>query len=82
MIKLDYKLSETEIKMLKYLQKEYPVDHNIQEIADAVSVHRNTVSQYIMILERFKLIKHTRTYTSSKLYTVTEKFFNEVSEKI
>jgi len=73
-------LSNPEIKqkILKFLEKHYPKDFTIQEVADKVLFHRNTVSTYLKVLVAEKKAMITRNIGKVNLYSIlktkTEKF--------
>ena len=60
-------------KILECLQRAYPKDMTIEEIADKTGIHRNTVSKYVYALEKNGTILRTRKVGSAKLYTVKAK---------
>jgi len=65
---------ETKKSIIQLLQKDYPKDFNIQEIADIVKIHRNTASTYIKVLVAEGKIKISRTIGKINLYSLsTEK---------
>ena len=64
---------EIKKKILSLLQKGYPKDFNIQEIADEVEIHRNTVSTYVKVLVAEGKLKISRTMGKITLYTFVKK---------
>lgn len=52
-------------KILDFLKQHYPRDYNIQEIADAIEIHRNTVSTYIKVMIAAGDIKESRRIGSA-----------------
>ncbi len=64
-------MSNPEIKetILQFLQENHPKDFNIQEIADAVNIHRNTVSTYVKVLVAEGKLKISRTMGKISLYS-------------
>jgi predicted AAA+ superfamily ATPase len=59
--------------ILDFLQKEYPKDFSIEEIAAETGVHRNTVSKYVFGLEKAGKLKNVRTIGRAKMYAAVEK---------
>lgn len=60
---------EIKSKILSFLQEHYPKDFNIQEIADEVNIHRNTVSTYVKVLVAEGKLKTSRTMGKITLYS-------------
>ena len=58
--------------IIKFLEKNFPKDFNIQEIADNVKVHRNTVSTYIKVLVAEGKAQLTRTMGKINLYSLSK----------
>jgi DNA-binding IclR family transcriptional regulator len=56
--------------ILTFLQKEYPKDFSIEEIAAETGLHRNTVSKYLFGLERERKVKSSRTVGRAKMYVI------------
>ena len=67
---MDDEVAEIGQKILNFLEKNYPKDFSIQEIADELKIHRNSVSTHIRILQASKHIKLTRKLGTSKLFTI------------
>lgn len=61
---------EIKKQILEFLKQNSPRDFNIQEIADSINVHRNTVSTYLKVLAAEKLIKITRKIGKANLYAI------------
>jgi DNA-binding Lrp family transcriptional regulator len=59
--------------ILEFLQKEYPKDFSIEEIAEKTGIHRNTVSKYVFGLEKEGTVKISRNVGRAKMYVVTKK---------
>jgi DNA-binding IclR family transcriptional regulator len=59
---------EPERKILSCLEKEYPRDLSIEEIAAKTGIHRNTVSKYIWGLEKEGKVKISRKVGRAKMY--------------
>jgi DNA-binding IclR family transcriptional regulator len=59
-----------ERKILDCLRKASPRDLSIEEIANATSIHRNTVSKYVYGLEKEAKITMTRQVGRAKFYTL------------
>jgi len=67
-------MSQTpEEKILKCLENEYPRDLSIEEIAEKIGVHRNTVSKYIWGLEKEGKVRISRKIGRAKMYIVIRK---------
>jgi DNA-binding IclR family transcriptional regulator len=62
-----------EEKILKCLEKEYPRDLSIEEIAEKIRVHRNTVSKYIWGLEKEGKVRISRKIGRAKMYIAIRK---------
>lgn len=60
-------------KILSVIEKSYPRDLSIQEIADLAKISRETVSKYVGILVAENKIKLTREVGKAKMYISTEK---------
>jgi len=63
-------VSNIEEKILKCLEKEYPKDLSIEEIAAKIGIHRNTVSKYIWGLEKEGKVKISRKIGRAKMYVI------------
>lgn len=61
---------DIEKKILKFLQSNYPKDFNIQEIANEIKTHRNTVSTYLKVLVAEKKIIITRKMGKINLFSI------------
>lgn len=59
-------------KILKFLENGYPRDYSIQDIADAIKVHRSTATKYLKILHRIGMIVHTRKHGTTKNFTINK----------
>ena len=59
---------EVEKKVLDFLQREFPKDFSIEEIAMKTGLHRNTVSKYVFGLEKEKKLKISRNVGRAKMY--------------
>lgn len=64
---------EVEKKILNCLEREYPRDLSIQEIATKTGVHRNTISKYMWGLEKEKKVTISRTVGRAKMYVIPKK---------
>jgi DNA-binding IclR family transcriptional regulator len=64
---------EVEALILVLLQKEYPKDFSIEEIAAKTGLHRNTVSKYVFGLEKEGKVKISRNVGRAKMYVVARK---------
>lgn len=64
---------ELERLILDFLQKEYPKDFSIEEIAAKTGLHRNTASKYVFGLEKEGKIKISRNIGRAKMYTIVKK---------
>ncbi|MFX0029719.1 MAG: HTH domain-containing protein [Candidatus Hermodarchaeota archaeon] len=60
---------EIKSKVLSFLQENHPKDFNIQEIANTVNVHRNTVSTYVKVLVAERKLKISRKMGKITLYS-------------
>ncbi|NLF87257.1 helix-turn-helix domain-containing protein [Candidatus Bathyarchaeota archaeon] len=56
--------------ILNFLQKQYPKDFSIEEVAAETGLHRNTVSKYLFGLEKEKKVKTSRTIGRAKMYVL------------
>jgi len=59
---------DAEKKILECLEKCHPCDLSIEEIAEKIGIHRNTVSKYVWGLEREGKIKASRVVGRAKMY--------------
>ncbi len=59
--------------IIQYLGINFPKDFNIQEIANALGIHRNTVSTYLKVLVGEGKIMLTRTMGKIHLYSAHKK---------
>ncbi len=59
--------------ILDLLQKEYPKDFSIEEIAAKTGLHRNTASKYVFGLEKEGKIKIARKIGHAKMYVTVKK---------
>lgn len=59
---------ELKNKILKFLEKQFPKDFNIQEIADELKIHRNTISTYLKVLEAENKIAISRSIGKMNMY--------------
>jgi DNA-binding Lrp family transcriptional regulator len=64
---------EVEKKILNCLEREYPTDLSIEEIAAKTRIHRNTVSKYVFGLEKEGRVKISRIVGRAKMYVVSKK---------
>lgn len=55
--------------IIQFLQENFPKDFNIQEIANNVKVHRNTVSTYVKVLVAEGKLIVTRTMGKINLFS-------------
>ena len=62
-----------EQSILACLREESPLDLSIEEIAAKTGIHRNTVSKYVLGLEKEGKIKISRIVGRAKMYVVTKK---------
>ena len=60
-------------QILESLKKAAPKDLSIEELAQVTGIHRNTVSKYVLALEKGGQIVASRQLGNAKLYTVKEK---------
>ncbi|MBD3215259.1 MAG: HTH domain-containing protein [Candidatus Lokiarchaeota archaeon] len=60
-------------KIITFLSENYPKDFNIQDIADAIEIHRNTVSTYLKVLVAEGTLKVSRKIGRIRLYTIATK---------
>ncbi len=56
--------------ILNFLQKQYPKDFSIEEVATETGLHRNTVSKYLFGLEKARKVKSSRTIGRAKMYVI------------
>jgi predicted transcriptional regulator len=73
--KISIEMLNPEIKQLiiEFLKEKYPKDFNIQEIADELDIHRNTVSTYVKVLVAENILKITRKMGRIRLYSYKKK---------
>ena len=64
---------EVEKRILNCLEREFPKDLSIEEIAAKTGVHRNTVSKYMWGLEKEKKVTISRTVGRAKMYAVSKR---------
>lgn len=64
---------EIKKKILEVLQEHYPKDFTIQEVADEITIHRNTVSTYLKVLVAEKKAYITRNIGKINLYSFVKK---------
>jgi DNA-binding Lrp family transcriptional regulator len=64
---------EVEKKILSCLEREFPKDLSIEEIATKTGVHRNTISKYMWGLEKEKKVTISRTVGRAKMYVVSKR---------
>lgn len=64
---------EVEKKILNCLEREYPRDLSIEEIATKTGVHRNTISKYVWGLEKEKKVTISRSVGRAKMYVVSKR---------
>ena len=64
---------EVEQKILECMEKEFPRDLSIEEIAAKTGMHRNTVSKYLWGLEKEKKVSISRIVGRAKMYVVSKK---------
>lgn len=62
-----------EQSILACLRKESPRDLSIEEIAAKTGIHRNTVSKYVLGLEKEGRVKISRIVGRAKMYVVAKK---------
>jgi len=55
------------------LRKESPRDLSIEEIAAKTGIHRNTVSKYVLGLEKEGRVKISRIVGRAKMYVIAKK---------
>lgn len=55
-------------KIIDFLRVQYPKDFNIQEIADKIEMHRNSVSTYMKVLVAEGKIEISRKFGKITLY--------------
>jgi len=60
-------------KILECLEKQYPRDLSIEEIAEKTGVHRNTVSKYVWGLEKEGKAKVSRKIGRAIMYVAVKK---------
>jgi DNA-binding IclR family transcriptional regulator len=58
--------------ILIFLQKQYPKDLSIEEIAEQTGLHRNTVAKYLFGLAKEGKVKNSRTIGRAKMYTINK----------
>ncbi|HEC36712.1 hypothetical protein LCGC14_0517750 [marine sediment metagenome] len=63
---------EIKQKILKLLEKHYPKDFTIQEVANESGLHRNTVSTYLKVLVAEKKAFITRNIGKVNLYSFSK----------
>lgn len=69
-----HNMSESlEKSIIDLLKKEYPKDFSIEEIADILHIHRNTISKYLWGLEKEGKIKISRQIGRAKMYVAIKK---------
>ena len=56
-------------KILVFLRNNYPKDFYIQEIADELKIHRNTISIYLKVLVAEGLLESLRKIGKINLYS-------------
>jgi DNA-binding IclR family transcriptional regulator len=56
--------------ILNFLQRQYPKDFSIEEVAAETGLHRNTVSKYLFGLEKASKVKTSRTIGRAKMYVL------------
>ena len=61
---------EVKKKVTDFLKRERPKDFNIQEIADEIKMHRNSVSTYVKVLVAEGKIIISRTIGKINMYSV------------
>jgi DNA-binding Lrp family transcriptional regulator len=64
---------EVEKKILSCLEREFPKDLSIEEIAARTGVHRNTVSKYMWGLEKEKKVTISRIVGRAKMYVISKR---------
>lgn len=60
---------EIQKKILEVLEKHYPKDFSIQEVANETDYHRNTVSTYLKVLVAEKKAYISRNIGKVNLYS-------------
>ena len=60
---------EIKQKILSVLEKHYPKDFTIQEVANETEFHRNTVSTYLKVLVAEKKVYISRNIGKVNLYS-------------
>lgn len=61
---------EVKKKIIVFLKKEFPKDFNIQEIADEIKMHRNSVSTYVKVLVAEGKLVISRMIGKINLYSI------------
>jgi len=63
-------MSDPELKkrIIQFLKDSYPKDFNIQEVADELGIHRNTMSTYLKVLHAEKKITLSRKIGKMNMY--------------
>jgi DNA-binding IclR family transcriptional regulator len=64
---------EAEQKILECLEKEFPKDLSLEEIAAKTGIHRNTVSKYVWGLEKEKKVTISRCVGRARMYVISRK---------
>ncbi len=59
-------------RIIQYLKDNYPKDFNIQEVADELGIHRNTMSTYLKVLHAEKKITLSRKIGKMNMYEFKE----------
>ena len=67
---------EIEEKIIAFLTKNYPLDFNVKEIADAIKVSKYAITYAIEAMDDSKKVIVSRIFNKTKLYTVPQ---NEIT---
>lgn len=62
--------TRTREKIIEFLQSNYPKDYNVNEIAEALGIHRHTIGTYVKALVAEGKIVLSRTIGSATMYSV------------
>lgn len=64
--------ARTREDIIELLQKNYPKDYNVKEMAKELNIHRHTVGNYVKTLVAEGKIIISRTIGKAKMYSINQ----------